>query len=214
MDFGEMFHNFPMAEGLRKCAGVELRSGGEVVMLRWTRLFMGMRPSPYNAVRYYYWGEEFARGDPSLGSNPMGYDSIRMNLPGMDSYDPSFPKIAKWNSVRQSVAGDVITFVDDVRIVGSSKENCHEVHRQVASRFQFLGMQDAPRKSGLLRRRKQVHGQEQSLKFRRTQSQSQWHKINGTRESELWKDLNPFARLTRKLDHQSIGRHWKRRLAS
>ena len=30
--------------------------------VKWNRLFMGMRPSPYNAVRHYYWGEEFARG--------------------------------------------------------------------------------------------------------------------------------------------------------
>ena len=24
---------------------------------------MGMKPSPYNAVRFYYWGEEFAKGN-------------------------------------------------------------------------------------------------------------------------------------------------------
>jgi hypothetical protein len=43
------------------------------------------------------------------------------------------------------VAGDVVTFVDDVRITGYFKENCHEVHRQFASRVQYLGMQDAPK---------------------------------------------------------------------
>ena len=43
-------------------------------------------------------------------------------------------------------AGDVITFVDDVRIVGSSKEHCHAIHRQFTSRMQYLGIQDAPRK--------------------------------------------------------------------
>lgn len=40
----------------------------------------------------------------------------------------------------------MITFVDDVRVTGFSKENCREVHHQFASRIQYLGMQDAPRK--------------------------------------------------------------------
>ena len=151
MDFGEMFHNFPMEERMRRCSGVEFESPGAsgskpTKLLRWTRLFMGMRPSPYNAVRYYYWGEEFARGDPAIAANPMGYDCIRLNLAGMSHFDPMLPKVMKWRSELGVVAGDVITSVDDVRITGYSKENCHEVHRQFASRVQYLGMQDAPRK--------------------------------------------------------------------
>ncbi|KAI2498994.1 hypothetical protein MHU86_15498 [Fragilaria crotonensis] len=151
MDFGEMFHNFPMEERMRKHAGVKFETktsgGGRVTkMLRWTRLFMGMRPSPYNAIRYYYWGEEFARGNPARSENPMGYDCIRLNLPGMHSFDPLLPKVMKWRTALGVVAGDVLTFVDDVRITGYSKENCHEVHHQFASRIQYLGMQDAPRK--------------------------------------------------------------------
>ncbi len=151
MDFGEMFHNFPMEERMRRSSGIEFETrtasgGGMTKMLRWTRLFMGMRPSPYIAVRYYYWGEEFARGNPSRTDNPMGYDCIRLNLPGMSQFDPMLPKVMKWRTEAGVLAGDVITFVDDVRITGHSKENCHEVHRQFASRIQYLGMQDAPRK--------------------------------------------------------------------
>ena len=52
----------------------------------------------------------------------------------------------KWVSDPGAVAGDVVTFVDDVRMTGYSKENCHGVHWQFASRMQRLGMQDAPRK--------------------------------------------------------------------
>ena len=75
MDFGEMFHNFNLDPRIRSYSGVNVEklgmmvsrpNGGEfesgkVSTLRWTRLFMGMRSSPYNAVRQYYWGEEFAR---------------------------------------------------------------------------------------------------------------------------------------------------------
>jgi hypothetical protein len=107
---------------------------------------MGMRPSPYNAVRHYYWAEEFARGDPAKDGNPLAFDQVILNLPGMVLYDPALPKVMKWHSKAQALAGDVITFVDDVRITGFSKENCRDVHRQIASRIQFLGMQDAPRK--------------------------------------------------------------------
>jgi hypothetical protein len=64
----------------------------------------------------------------------------------MSTYDPTLPKVLKWNSAAQAIAGDVITFVDDVRVTGFSKENCREVHHQFASRIQYLGMQDAPRK--------------------------------------------------------------------
>ena len=166
MDFGEMFHNFNLDPRIRPYSGVNVAklglhipsrevgpriSASKVTTLRWTRLFMGMRPSPYNAVRHYYWGEEFARGDPKRKSNPMGYNRIRLNLPGMADYDPSLPKVMKWRDGKSSVesghvAGDVVTFIDDVRITGYSKENCHAVRRQFASRIQFLGMQDAPRK--------------------------------------------------------------------
>jgi hypothetical protein len=152
MDCGEMFHNFFMDHRVRKCAGLlvdglgTLGKGNKAGYLRWSRLFMGMKSSPYNAVRHYYWAEEFAKGDPSLVGNPMAFDTVILNLPGMTSFDPALPKVLKWNTSAHAIAGDVITFVDDVRVTGYSKENCRDVHHQFASRIQFLGMQDAPRK--------------------------------------------------------------------
>jgi hypothetical protein len=162
MDFGEFFHNFFADDRVRKHSGVDVRplapffptspSGGPVagdlrfMGLRWSRLFMGMKPSPYNAVRFYYWGEEFGKGNLRNLANPFGYDMVVMNLPGMDTYDTTKPKLMKVNSLTGVIAGDVVTFVDDVRITGSSREHCHETHRQFASRMQYLGIQDAPRK--------------------------------------------------------------------
>ena len=107
---------------------------------------MGMRASPYNAVRYYYWAEEFAKGNLRDMSNPFGFDQVVLNLPGMVSYDTLKPKLTKWNSKSMAMSGDLVTFVDDVRLIGSSKERCHLVHRQFTSRMQYLGIQDAPRK--------------------------------------------------------------------
>ena len=167
MDFGEFFHNFFMDPRIRPFSGVNLGSLGSLVpgqdqsdrgvgsprstVLRWTRLFMGMRPSPYLAIRQYYWGEEFARGNPERAENPMGYDRVRLNLPGMEAYDPKLPKVMKWRDDPKHIsgghlAGDVVTFVDDVRVTGYSKSNCWDVYHQFASRVQYLGMQNAPRK--------------------------------------------------------------------
>lgn len=170
MDFGDMFHNFPMDPKIRPSSGIELgvlapllpslapfskgtglSSCNRPTKLRWTRLFMGMRSSPYLAIRHYYWGEEFARGNPARFDNPMGYNRIVLNLPGMSNYDPALPKVMKWRDSHIKgelghVAGDVVTFVDDVRITGYSKANCWKVYHQFASRVQYLGMQNAPRK--------------------------------------------------------------------
>ena len=161
VDFGEFFHNFFADGRVRKQSGVSTiplspfmtsptgsdeSSDLRFVGLRWSRLFMGMKPSPYNAVRFYYWGEEFAKGWLQDLQNPFGFDEVVLNLPRMDSYDATNPKLIKWSSRYIAMSGEVITFVDDVRIVGSSKEHCHLVHRQFTSRMQYLGIQDAPRK--------------------------------------------------------------------
>ena len=160
-DFAEFFHtNFFADSAIRSFAGVNTTVLSPFIAdsaspalprlkfesLRWNRLFMGMKPSPDNAVRFYNWGEEFAKGDLHDMSNPFGFDSLSLNLPGMETYDTLLPKVVKWNSKRSTQSGDVITFVDDVRIVGSSKEHCRSVHRQFMSRMQYLGIQDAPRK--------------------------------------------------------------------
>jgi hypothetical protein len=161
-DLGEMFHNFPMPGRIRKYSGVEvgpmvaamaspltIGKNGQC-LLRWSRLFMGMRSSPYNSVRYFYWCEEFIRGNPSGSGNAMQYDRIVMNLPCMEGCDPRQPKVMKWNDLALenvgAVAGDFVTFVDNCRITGWSKESCQAVHHQFASLIQFMGIQDAPRK--------------------------------------------------------------------
>ena len=64
VDFGEFFHNFFADETIRKHSGVEVsclapffpvsctdgQSNFKFTGLRWSRLFMGSKPSPYNAV--------------------------------------------------------------------------------------------------------------------------------------------------------------------
>jgi hypothetical protein len=52
----------------------------------------------------------------------------------------------KWNLSTNSIAGDILAFVDDLRASGCTPEQAWQIARQVASRLQYLGTQDAPRK--------------------------------------------------------------------
>ena len=114
--------------------------------VQWERLFMGMKPSPYNAVRFYYWAEDFIRGDRRCPTNPMQWDFIRLNLPGSADYDSSLPWVMKWRIDINGIAGDFIVYIDDVRVVGFSLENCWQVMRRAAAQLQYLSQQDASRK--------------------------------------------------------------------
>ena len=44
------------------------------------------------------------------------------------------------------IAGDFVTFMDDVRVVGFSLENCWQCGRRLSSQIQRWGIQEAARK--------------------------------------------------------------------
>ena len=52
----------------------------------------------------------------------------------------------KWNEHVNSLAGDLVTFVDDMRVMGYSIENCWQCGRKLSATLQFLGIQEAARK--------------------------------------------------------------------
>ena len=56
------------------------------------------------------------------------------------------PWIFKWNPLVKKIAGDCVTFVDDMRVTGFSIENCWQCGRQSSAAMQHLGMQEAARK--------------------------------------------------------------------
>jgi hypothetical protein len=115
-------------------------------------MLMGFRPSPYVTGRMNLWAEEIVRGDPGDLSNVFRWDRIRLNLPGSPSFDPTLPWVSKVivgvaNGVPyERIAADFATFVDDIRAAGGSLELAWQVLRRVAALFNYLGIQDAPRK--------------------------------------------------------------------
>ena len=165
LDMGEMFPNFPLPQALRPYSGLDLspfRSLFETdapdllrdapgledgqLWVRWERNWMGTLPSPYMSIRFFYWAEEFVRGNRMDPANALGWDKVKLNCPGSPDFDPTSARVMKWRSDVERVANDIITFVDDVRASGWSAEEAWQVSRQLAARLQYLGIQDAPRK--------------------------------------------------------------------
>jgi hypothetical protein len=69
-----------------------------------------------------------------------------MNLPGMAFYSPLLPWVSK---VRcdDSIAAGVPRFVDDLRPVGPSEEECWKVAHLISTRYSYLGLQVSTRKT-------------------------------------------------------------------
>ena len=106
----------------------------------------GISPSPFVAVRYYYWGDELFRGPPNAPNNPFRYDRVILNLPGNATYDPAKPHVYKWDDILKQIAADIAAYIDDLRGAGAMRELAWQAARRAISILQYLGMQDAPRK--------------------------------------------------------------------
>ena len=160
LDLGEMFLNYPLHEDIQPYAGIDItevekllgsgtsREDAKRILERWNRMLMGFTPSPYIATQTFAWSEEIIIGDYSDPSNPFHWDTIVLNLPGTDSYQPDKPWILKWNSKIGSLAAFFTTYIDDIRSGASSESACRKVSARIAARINYLGQQDASRKRG------------------------------------------------------------------
>ena len=146
IDLGEMFLNYFLDEDLREFAGVDVREIGGAKWERWERTLMGFRPSPYVCTQTFGWGEDLIRGDRRSLSNPLRWDSVKMNLPGDADYNPKMPWVYRWDSINMRMASDFCCYIDDIRGIGDSERGCRAATRRVASWVNYLGQQDAPRK--------------------------------------------------------------------
>mmetsp|Transcript_1680 Transcript_1680/g.2403 ORF Transcript_1680/g.2403 Transcript_1680/m.2403 type:complete len:297 (-) Transcript_1680:2566-3456(-) len=94
----------------------------------------------------YYLAEEFVRGDPANSTNPLRWDLVVLNLIGNANYNPTLPNVFKWDNTTKCFAGEIKACIDDLRAVGRSWEHAWSIVHSIASRLQYLGIQDAPRK--------------------------------------------------------------------
>ena len=156
IDLGEMFLNYPLDEDVRPYAGVDVTNaddnesedGVKRIIERWARCLMGFKPSPFVTTQTFGWSEEIIIGDRLDITNPFYWDKVILNLPGTDDYEPSMPWVHKWNSRSKSMAAFFGTYIDDIRGGAASELVCRQAIHRAASRINYLGQQDAPRKRG------------------------------------------------------------------
>ena len=153
VDAGEMFLNYWLDPAIRPYAGVDVSwdtsgggSEGGKRWERWTRMAMGMLPSPWVTTRLFAWAMEILKGDRRDPSNPFHWSEVKLNLPGSSCYDPAMPRVFKWNELHKCIATDCKTFMDDLRSIGATRELCSAGTHQIEVYMSYLGLQDATRK--------------------------------------------------------------------
>ena len=150
-DLGEMFYNFCLDQNVRAYTGVDMGvyfedvEEGKRLWAAWTRLIMGLKPSPYISTHQLLRADTYLVGDRRDKSNPFQWKKVVFNLPGMENYNPSLPRVYKvrWDG---RIASDKHTYIDDLRLAAYCEAELWRVCQQVASRLNFLGLQHAARK--------------------------------------------------------------------
>jgi hypothetical protein len=105
---------------------------------------MGFKNSPYNTGLLF--AEEYIRGEPGNPDNIFRWDVVKLNLPGDPDYVPWLPWVMKWRFEDDKIACDFIVYVDDARSAGNLWEEARLAARSIASKLNWLGIQDATRK--------------------------------------------------------------------
>ena len=160
IDLGEMFDNFPLHETMQATSGLDLSpfreqikkafpdhvKGDEPLLYRWTRDWMGLKLSPFWSAKYFYLMEGFILGHMQNPGNAFYWDRAILNLPGDPTFNPSLPFVFKYDAKKQRIAAALKAYVDELRIAAATLNLAWVASRQTASRIQYLGSQDAPRK--------------------------------------------------------------------
>jgi hypothetical protein len=132
VDIAEMFLNFFMDWHLSKYAGANLTSyftddlgkGKDTFWVRWNRIAMGLRPSPFCAVQIMAWLDETVFGEHLDQDNVFRWDVVELSFPGMPQYSSAKPGVYKKRSSNGMIAADVLTYIDDARPTGPIEEEC------------------------------------------------------------------------------------------
>jgi hypothetical protein len=90
---------------------------------------------------------ETIRGDPEDVNNPFHWNKVCLNLPGDPLYDPRKPKLMRIHQDIGSMAGMIVSYVDDMRAAADSDETFWQILHVVSSQTAYLGIQVATQKT-------------------------------------------------------------------
>jgi hypothetical protein len=147
-------------------------------LMRWSRLVFGWQSSPYLALRMLARVLELAV--ETTGENVFQIHSVVLNLPRAEGYDPGQPRVLK-RRVDGTVSADLVVYFDDARVFGPTEVVATLGLRQVTSRIQRYGNQDAGRKRRKPSRQPGAWAggivyTDQEL-MRKLISQEKWHRV-------------------------------------
>ena len=78
--------------------------------------------SQYSATQGFAIAKEFVRGDALHPTNILFWDLLKINLPWMDTYDPTFPRVCKCDTRHNRIIPDFGTYCDETHATTSSVE--------------------------------------------------------------------------------------------
>ena len=102
--------------------------------------------SPFATTRIFAWGMEVIMGGRKDETNPFYWDSVVQNCPGTDKYDPSMPRLYRWDSKHQVIKAAFKTFVDDPRSVLVTQKLSRYATHLVEIVMGYLVLQEATKK--------------------------------------------------------------------
>jgi hypothetical protein len=152
-DFEDMFLNFKLHEELQEYTGVDVtelykdekKGDDRIRYVKWDRLAMGFTASPYTCFQGACRGKRVTLGDRGDESTVFHWERVVVNLPGTWDYDPTWPRLCKIRC-DGNIAGDLVIYIDDVRVVTNSLIEAWKASSRVAKTCAWLGLQDAARK--------------------------------------------------------------------
>jgi hypothetical protein len=152
-DYEDMFLNFILHEELQAYTGVDVSAlyrdeeeeDDRICYVTWDWPAMGLTGSPYTCVQAACRGKRVTLRDRHDKKNVFHWQEAVVNLPGTWSYDPTLPRLYK-RRFDGKMAGDLVIYIDDVRVVTNSFEESWRASSRVAKTCAWLGLQDAARK--------------------------------------------------------------------
>jgi hypothetical protein len=151
IDSGEMFNNYMLHSSEARLNVVEISEkvatkwGLGCRTLVWDRNLFAWRPAPLFSIRMFLRNIEIMRRSRYDEMSAFAWATLELNLPTSKNYDPQMLRVIKRRK-DGLLACDEVTFVDDGRPVGPTKQHVEKAVRQFGSGIQHLGAQEAARK--------------------------------------------------------------------
>ena len=131
---------------MRSSAGVELLQlypeevvgKSKYVKDQWKRMMIGFAPSPYFVTTYILVVEMMTKGSYLDIFNVFRWLVVKLNLSGMESYNPTLPWVFKFKK-DSLITADVFIYIDDGRPLTITTWECWKTARKFCCILNGLG---------------------------------------------------------------------------